>query len=261
MNETTLELAEARHLDGQSFVGRSSSELSGKVVIITGSVGNLGMATSLALQQAGAKTVLVDRSNERLSEKYANLVNSPNLLLAGGVDLVSPDALAQVAKSAVDRFGAIDALVNTVGGWRGGKPAHETDLADWDFLFGINVRTTLLCCRAVIPQMLRQGRGKIVNVASRDGLVGNAGYSAYSSSKSAVLRLTESMAAELKNSNINVNCIMPGTIDTPQNRKAIPNGDFSKWVAPEAIADVILFLISDTARAINGASLPVFGKG
>jgi hypothetical protein len=93
MNETTLELAEARHLDGQSFVGRSSSELSGKVVIITGSVGNLGMATSLALQQAGAKTVLVDRSNERLSEKYANLVNSPNLLLAGGVDLVSPDSL------------------------------------------------------------------------------------------------------------------------------------------------------------------------
>ena len=92
------------------------------------------------------------------------------------------------------------------------------------------------------------------------GLQGSAGYSAYSASKSAVLRLTESMAAELKNSNINVNCIMPGTIDTPQNRKAIPNGDFSKWVEPEAIAEVILFLISDAARAINGAALPVFGK-
>jgi len=138
---------------------------------------------------------------------------------------------------------------------------HETDLADWDFLFEVNLRTTLLCCRAVVPQMLRQGSGRIVNVASRDGLHGGAGYSAYSASKSAVLRLTESLAAELKQSNINVNCIMPGTIDTPQNRSAMPNSDFSKWVVPEAIADVILFLISDSARAITGAALPVYGKG
>lgn len=164
-----------------------------------------------------------------------------------------------MVRSAFDRFGRLDALVNTVGGWRGGKPVHETDLADWDFLFGVNLRTTLLRCRAVIPQMLRQGHGKIVNVTSRDALSGGAGYSAYSASKSAVLRLTESMAAELKSSSINVNCIMPSTIDTPQNRKAIPNGDFSNWVAPEAIADVILFLISDAARAINGAASACWG--
>jgi len=261
MNTPILELAEARHVDDQIFMAKSTTQLDGKVVIITGSVGNLGMATALALQQVGAKTVLVDRSNDRLRESYVNLVNSPDHLLAGGVDLANPDSLGQVVKTALGRFGSIDAVVNTVGGWRGGKPAHETDLADWDFLFGINLRTTLLCCRAVIPQMLRQGHGRIVNVASRDALAGSAGYSAYSASKSALLRLTESMAAELKNSNINVNCIMPGTIDTPQNRKAIPNGDFSKWVAPEAIADVMLFLISDAARAINGAALPVFGKG
>jgi NAD(P)-dependent dehydrogenase (short-subunit alcohol dehydrogenase family) len=261
MNIPTLELADARHVDDQIFMAKSTSQLDGKVVIVTGSVGNLGMATALTLQQVGAKTILVDRSNERLRESYVNLANSPDHLLAGGVDLANPDSLGQVVKTALGRFGSIDALVNTVGGWRGGKPAHETDLADWDFLFGINLRTTLLCCRAVIPQMLRQGHGRIVNVSSRDALAGTAGYSAYSASKSAVLRLTESMAAELKNSNINVNCIMPGTIDTPQNRKAIPNGDFSKWVAPEAIADVILFLISDAARAINGAALPVFGKG
>ena len=218
------------------------------------------MATSQVLQRAGAKTVLVDRSNERLKENYPDLINSPDHFLAGGVDLANPDSLAIIVQTALARFGRIDSLVNTVGAWRGGKPAHETDPGDWDFLFGVNVRTTLLCCRAVIPQMLQQGSGKIVNVASRDGLQGNAGYSAYSASKSAVLRLTESMAAELKNSNINVNCIMPGTIDTPQNRKAIPGGDFSKWVAPEAIADVILFLISGAARAVNGAALPVFGK-
>jgi len=261
MNTSTLELAQAHHMDDQVFMAKSSNQLEGKVVIVTGSVGNLGMATALELQHAGAKTVLVDRSNERLRENFPNLVNAADHVLAGGVDLANPESLSQVVKAALDRFGRIDALVNTVGGWRGGKPAHETDLADWDFLFGINLRTTLLCCRAVIPQMLRQGHGKIVNVASRDGLAGNANYSAYSASKSAVLRLTESMAAELKNANINVNCIMPGTIDTPQNRKAIPNADFSKWVAPEALADVILFLISDAARAINGAAVPVYGKG
>jgi NAD(P)-dependent dehydrogenase (short-subunit alcohol dehydrogenase family) len=239
----------------------SAKQLAGSVVLITGSVGNLGSATARTVQAAGAKTILVDRSPDRLRENFPDLADSPDHLLAGGVDLTNPDSLAKVVQSAVERFGRIDALVNTVGAWRGGKPVHETDLADWDFLFGVNLRTTLLCCRAVIPQMLRQGRGKIVNVASRDGLAGGAGYSAYSASKSAVLRLTESMAAELKSSNINVNSLMPSTIDTPQNRKAIPNGDFSKWVAPEAIADVILFLISDAARAINGAAIPVYGKG
>jgi NAD(P)-dependent dehydrogenase (short-subunit alcohol dehydrogenase family) len=238
----------------------STDQLADKVVIVTGSVGNLGLAVAQAVQGAGAKAVLVDRSEDRLRENYPRLVGSPDHFLAGGVDLTNPDSLARMVQSTCERFGRIDALVNTVGGYRGGKPVHEMDLADWDFLFGVNVRTTLLCCRAVIPQMLHQGSGKIVNVASRDGLQGSAGYSAYSASKSAVLRLTESMAAELKNSNINVNCIMPGTIDTPQNRKAIPNGDFTKWVEPEAIAEVILFLISDAARPINGAALPVFGK-
>ncbi len=108
---------------------------------------------------------------------------------------------------------------------------------------------------------VKQQSGKIINVASRDGLSGSAGYAAYSASKSAVLRLTESLAVELKGSNINVNCIMPGTIDTPQNRAAVPNGDFSRWVEPAAIAEVILFLASDASRAVNGAALPVFGKG
>jgi NAD(P)-dependent dehydrogenase (short-subunit alcohol dehydrogenase family) len=242
-------------------LSQTPNHLAGAVVLVTGSVGNLGMATARALQQVGARTVLIDRSNERLRENYAELVTSPNHLLAGGVDLGNADSLAQVVKSALDRFGTIDALVNTVGGWRAGKPTHEADLADWDFLFGINLRTTLLCCRAVIPHMLRQGHGRIVNVASRDALAGSAGFSAYSASKSAVLRLTESMAAEFKNSNIGVNCIMPGTIDTPQNRKAIPDADFTKWVEPAAIADVILFLISDAARAVSGAAVPVYGRG
>lgn len=235
--------------------------LQNKITIITGAVGNLGTATARLFQEAGAKTVLVDRSPDRVREAFQDIADSPDHLLAGGIDLSDAASLSKLIEHTLGTFGRVDALVNTVGGYRGGNPVHEADLADWDLLFNINVRTTLLCCRAVIPQMLRQNRGTIINVASRDGLSGNAGYAAYGASKSAVLRLTESLANELKVSNINVNCIMPGTIDTPQNRAAVPNGEFNKWVEPAAIADVILFLASDASRAINGAALPVFGKG
>ena len=231
------------------------------VILITGAVGNLGLATARAFHAAGARTVLVDRSQERLGERFPELADSSQHLLAGGVDLSDAASLDRLVADTLARFGRIDALVHTVGAWRGGKPVHETDLADWDFLFNVNLRTTLLCCRAVIPQMLKQGRGKIVNVASRDGIAGSAGYAAYSASKSAVIRLTEALADEVKASNINVNCIMPGTIDTPQNRAANPSADFSQWVEPSAIADVIQFLASDASRAINGAAIPVFGKG
>jgi NAD(P)-dependent dehydrogenase (short-subunit alcohol dehydrogenase family) len=235
--------------------------LKDRVCIITGSVGNLGMATACQFQQAGAKTVLVDRSQDRLREAFAEIADSANHLLVGGIDLTNPQSLAKLVDQALAKFARLDVLVNTVGGYRGGRPVHTTELADWDFLFNINLRSTLLSCRAVIPQMLKQESGKIINVASRDGLRGSAGYAAYSASKSAVLRLTESLADELKASNINVNCIMPGTIDTPQNRAAMPNSDFSKWVEPAAVAEVIAFLASDASRAITGAALPVYGKG
>jgi NAD(P)-dependent dehydrogenase (short-subunit alcohol dehydrogenase family) len=240
------------------FQGMNS--LKDKVAIITGAVGNLGTATARAFQQAGAKTVLVDRSPDRMTGLFADLSRSNDHLLAGGVNLSDPDSLGLLIDQTLGRFGRVDVLVNTVGAFRGGKPLHEADPADWDFLFNANVRTTLLCCRAVIPQMLKQRGGKIINVSSREGLEAHAGYAAYSASKSAVLRLTESLAAELKISDINVNCILPSVIDTPQNRTAMPNADFTKWVAPEAIADVISFLASDASRAINGAALPVYGK-
>jgi NAD(P)-dependent dehydrogenase (short-subunit alcohol dehydrogenase family) len=237
------------------------NSLNNLVAIITGAVGNLGTATARAFQRVGAKTVLVDHAPDRLRQAFNDIAGSNDHLLAGGIDLSDPASLGRLIEQTLGKFGRVDVLVNTVGGYRGGKPVPETDLADWDFLFNINVRTTLLCCRAIIPQMLKQQRGIIINVASREGLFGNAGYAAYSASKSAVLRLTESLAAELKAANINVNCIMPGIIDTPQNRAALPNADFSKWVEPAAIAEVIAFLASDSARAVQGAALPVYGKG
>src|SRR5258706_8777815 len=238
----------------------SECAMKDQVAIIPGAVGNLGAATARLFQQAGAKTVLVDRSQDRAREAFKDLADSNNHLLAGGVDLSNPEALGKLIEQTLSRFGRVDVLVNTVGAFRGGKPVHEADPADWDFLFNANVRTTLLCCRAVIPQMLKQKRGKIINVSSREGLEAHAGYAAYSASKSAVLRLTESLSAELKASDINVNCIMPNVIDTPQNRVAMPKADFSTWVEPAAIADVIAFLASDASRAINGAAVPVYGK-
>jgi len=236
------------------------NSLKDKIAIITGAGGNLGTATASAFQQAGAKTVLMDRSPDRLGSVFADISKSNDHLLAGGVNLSDPDSLSKLIEHTLTRFGRVDVLVNTVGAFRGGKPLHEADPADWDFLFNANVRTTLLCCRAVIRQMLKQKGGKIINVSSREGLEAHAGFAAYSASKSAVLRLTESLSAELKTSDINVNCIMHSVIDTPQNRTAMPKADFTKWVAPEAIADVIAFLASDTSRAINGAALPAYGK-
>jgi NAD(P)-dependent dehydrogenase (short-subunit alcohol dehydrogenase family) len=235
--------------------------LEDQVVVITGAVGNLGSATARLLQIAGAKTVLVDHLPGRLSKVFPEITDSARHLLAGDVDLSDPASLGKLIEQTLSRFGRVDALVNTVGAFRGGKPVHEADLADWDFLFNANVRTTLLCCRAVIPQMLKQKRGKIVNVSSREGVEAHSGFAAYSASKSAVLRLTEALSAELKASDINVNCVLPGVIDTPQNRATMPKADFSKWVEPMAIADVIAFLVSEAARAVNGAAIPVFGNG
>ncbi len=236
-------------------------DFEGRVAVITGAVGNLGSASAKAFHHAGARMVLVDRSQGRLEEAYPKLAGSRDHLLAGGIDLTDAASVSRAIEEARERFGRLDVLVNTVGGFRGGKPVHEDELENWDVLFAVNVRTTLQCCRAVIPHMRRAKQGKIVNVASRGALAGDAGFSAYCASKSAVLRLTESLADELKQDGINVNCVLPGTIDTPQNRRERPTADHGKWVEPPAIGEVILFLASDAARAVNGAAIPVFGRG
>jgi NAD(P)-dependent dehydrogenase (short-subunit alcohol dehydrogenase family) len=234
-------------------------DFSGKIVVVTGGVGNLGSAVARAFLAAGAGLVPVDRSSDRLLEGFADLSGSPQHYLAGGVDLTDPASVQTVVDKVIQRFGRIDVLVNTVGGYRAGSPLHETPLDTLDFMFNLNVRTVFIMSQAVIPHMLKQRGGKIVNVAARAGLEGKKNMAAYTAAKSAVIRLTESMSAELRTSGINVNCILPGTIDTPQNRAQMPDANFSQWVLPEALADVILFLASDAARAVHGAALPVYG--
>lgn len=231
-----------------------------RIVVVTGAAGNLGSATARAFQGAGARLVLVDRSPDRLPRLFPDLAGSANHLLAASVDLTDESSMAAVVDDALARFGRIDVLANTAGGYRAGTPVHETPLATWEFMLNLNARTVFVASSAVIPTMLQQGNGKIVSVAARAALKGGRKAGAYSASKSAVVRLTESMAAELNTSGINVNCILPGTIDTPQNRQAMPKADHGRWVPPEALADVMLFLASDAARAVTGVAIPVYGR-
>jgi NAD(P)-dependent dehydrogenase (short-subunit alcohol dehydrogenase family) len=174
-----------------------------------------------------------------------------NLLDATNVQAAVDQALA--------RFKRIDVLCNIAGGFRMGSPVHETSDKDWNFLLDINARTLLNTSRAVVPGMLAAGGGKIVNIGAFAAQKGAAEMGAYVASKSAVIRLTETMAAELREKNINVNCVLPTIIDTPENRAAMPKTDPKRWVAPQALADVIVFLASDAARAVHGAALPVAG--
>lgn len=138
--------------------------------------------------------------------------------------------------------------MNTVGGFTAGPPVHETPLEDWDAMLAMNLRTAFLVSRAIAPLLIRSGGGAIVHVSGRAGLTGFAGGAGYCAAKAGVIRLTETLSAELKEHGVNVNCILPGTIDTPSNRAARPDADFSRWVAPEALGEVIMFLCSPTAR-------------
>lgn len=236
------------------------SDLSNRVVMITGAVGNLGQAVAEVIAAAGANLALVDRATDRLPAMFPNLIDSPRCLFLTGVDVGSAESCAAAAEKTLARFGRIDALINTVGAFRGGKPVHESDPGDWSAMFDANVGTTLNACRAVIPAMIRQKFGKIVNVASIAALRGDAGVAAYSAAKTAVARLTESLSAELRPFGINVNCVLPATLDTPQNRKAMPDANVGNWVRLPDLAAVIAFLASDGARAIHGGAIPVIGS-
>jgi NAD(P)-dependent dehydrogenase (short-subunit alcohol dehydrogenase family) len=232
-------------------------DFSDRVVVVTGAAGNLGGAVARAFGSAGAKLTLVDRADGRLQRLFPELADSPRYFLANSVDLTDAESVQRMVDGTVEHFGRIDVLVNAAGGYRAGTPVHETPLETWDFMLNLNARSVFLTSRAVTPQMLRQGYGKIISVAARAAERGRANMAAYSVSKSAVMRLTESMAAELRDMSINVNCVLPSTIDTPANRQAMPDADYRRWVKPEVVAEVILFLASNSARTLNGASIPV----
>lgn len=237
------------------------SDLSGKVIVVTGAVGNLGAAASARFRDLGAGTVLVDHSTGRLRVAFPEIADSAQHLLLEGLDASDAKAMSSMTEAAVERFGRIDGLFATVGAFAGGKAVHEEDPATWERMFAANVRTALITTRAVIPVMRRASSGSMVLTAGRPALAAPAGLAAYASAKAGVLRLAESLSAELKDGGVRVNAVVPGIIDTPQNREAMPEADHDTWVAPEAVADVAAFLLSDAARAVTGAAIPVYGRG
>jgi NAD(P)-dependent dehydrogenase (short-subunit alcohol dehydrogenase family) len=225
-------------------------------VLVTGATGNLGRAVARAFDERGANLVLIDSRRDSLIAAFGGddarrLLQPANLLDQAQVDAAVAAALA--------RFGGIEVLCNIAGGFRMGAPVHETSDDDWSALFDVNVRTMRNAVRAAVPPMIAAGRGRIVNVGAHAALKGAAGMGAYCAAKSAVIRLTEAMAAELRDKNINVNCVLPTILDTPENRAAMPGADPSRWVALADLARVFVFLASDEAHALHGAAIPVTG--
>ena len=225
-------------------------------VVVTGAAGRLGRAVAEAFAAGGANLVLVGSRRAPLVAAFGD--DGPRRLIAPA-DLLERKQADGAVEAALARFGRIDVLCNVAGGFRMGPPVHETSDGDWTFLMDVNVRTMWNAVRAVVPHMVAAGGGRIVNVGAHAALTVVAGMGAYCAAKSAVIRLTEAMAAELREKNVNVNCVLPTILDTPENRAAMPTADPSKWVALADLAQVFVFLASQDARALHGAAIPVTG--
>lgn len=232
---------------------------SGKVVLITGSTGNLGSAVVRSFLPTGARLILLDRHPDRLLSLYPQLVDKSDQTLLPNLDLLDRDQVEMEISQAITHQGQVDCLIHTIGGFQMGERVHEITDQSWEHLLDLNLRTFLNIARVVVPYMLERNSGKIVTVGARPALAGKGLMGAYSVAKAGILRLTESMSAELKSEGINVNCVLPGTIDTPQNRQAMPGADRSRWVSADSLAGVIQFLCSEESRDIHGAAIPVYG--
>jgi len=219
-----------------------------KRVIVTGGFGVLGAAVARALEKQGAAVALIDR---------AKAVIRVDGIAIGGVDLSDPAAANAAIGEAVKKLGGLDGLANIAGAFRW-ETVEGGDIATWDIMYQVNLKTALCASRAALPFLLK-ARGSIVNVGAAATAKAGGGMGAYTASKSGVARLTEALADEVKARGVRVNAVLPTIIDTPQNRKDMPGADFAKWVAPEALAETIVFLLSDKARAITGALIPVSG--
>ncbi|HSV83354.1 MAG TPA: SDR family oxidoreductase [Ramlibacter sp.] len=228
----------------------------GKTFVVTGAAGHLGKAVAKTFRQHGARLVLLDRDADALHRAFDE--DERTWLLE--VDLLDREQVGSRLGELLPRVGGVAGLCHLAGGFRMGEAVHELSPVTWDLLLDLNARSFVNVASVVVPRLISAGDGKVVTVGAAAALKANAHMGAYAASKSALIRLTEAMSAELKERNINVNCVLPSIIDTPDNRSAMPEADASRWVTPEALADVISFLASDSARAIHGAAIPVTGR-
>jgi NAD(P)-dependent dehydrogenase (short-subunit alcohol dehydrogenase family) len=234
---------------------RSSSArrsiMDGKVVVVTGASGALGRIVAISALTMGARVAGVDHAASQVAA-------TPNRIEFGGVDLTDAAQAKQAIDAAASHFGKLDALINIAGGFAF-EAIAEGDPKTWQRMYALNVLTALNASRSAIPHLVASGAGRIVNVGAIGALQAGSGMGAYAASKAGVHRLTEALAAEWKGK-ITVNAVLPSTIDTAANRASMPKADFTKWVTPEELANVILFLASHAASAVTGALLPVSGR-
>jgi NAD(P)-dependent dehydrogenase (short-subunit alcohol dehydrogenase family) len=234
--------------------------LDGKIAIVTGASAALTGAVAPALLDAGATVVVTYRHESDLAKLRERAGIAPDAKLSGIVlDLTNEKAVTSAYAGIAEQHGGIDILVNVAGGYAGGKPVHETPWSLWQQQLDLNLKTAVLSCQAAVPHMLTRG-GAIVNVGTRTATQPAAKLAAYAAAKRAVTQLTEALAAELRDQNITANIILPSTIDTPENRQGDPTAKGGRWVKPEDIARVIVFLAGPDARIISGAAIPVYGR-
>jgi NAD(P)-dependent dehydrogenase (short-subunit alcohol dehydrogenase family) len=230
-----------------------SMDFNGKVVLVAGGTGALGRAVSSAFVSAGARVVVTYRRQK----EFDYLKGSGTVVDGYRVDLSDAYGVERFIAEVCAKHGVPHALVNTVGGYAGGANSWEAPVDTLERMLSMNLVPAYTLARAAAPVMLKQGRGSIVNVAAKSAFDHPAGAAAYAASKAAAIALFGSLAAELKGSGVRVNSIVPTIIDTPDNRAAMPDADFSKWMPTEEISRVIMFLCSDASRAVHGAAIPV----
>jgi NAD(P)-dependent dehydrogenase (short-subunit alcohol dehydrogenase family) len=232
--------------------------LSGRVAVITGATGNLGSVVTKRFVAEEARVLAVYYADEEL-EALVEELDDASQLLPVKVDVRREAEVQAVMEQAHEQLGGPHILLNLVGGYAAGAPVHETDESTWDKMMAMNLKSAFLCCKHALRYMLPQGYGRIVSVSSKVALDLPADSCAYAVSKAGIVSLTKCLAEELKGTGVSVAAIMPSIIDTPVTRQARPKADHTKWVTPEQIADVLAYLASGPAEAINGAVLPIFG--
>jgi NAD(P)-dependent dehydrogenase (short-subunit alcohol dehydrogenase family) len=226
--------------------------LSGKVIAVTGAYGALGAAVAKILSGCGAQVAHLDHAPIPAGSPAGELA-------LGGIDLADEAAAVAAISTIVKSAGRLDGLVNIAGGFRFEKLDGGT-LESWDSMYRMNLRTAVCCCKAALPHLLKSGGARIVNVGALGAVKAGAGMGAYAASKAGIAKLTEALAEELKDRGITVNAVLPSTMDTARNRIDMPTADFSRWVAPSSMGQVIAFLLSEAAGVVTGALIPVSGR-
>ncbi|TMI72390.1 MAG: SDR family oxidoreductase [Bacillati bacterium ANGP1] len=237
----------------------NSGVLSNKVVIITGAAGALGREAVRVFLDEGARIAACDMMEVPMDAMGLS-AEARHRCMPVRYDVTTARGAADLMAHALREFRQVDALLNIVGGWKGGLPLHETPVEEWEGMLTLNLTSAFLCSRAVLPHMLERKSGRIVNISSRTAVMPAPRQAAYSAAKAGVIALTRTLAEEVKASGINVNCVLPSILDTEANRKAFPKADYGHWVKPADLARVLAFLVSDGSSQITGAAIPVYGR-